>query len=67
MPVKPLWQSRTFWSDVVTLIVAGVALSDQYFNTNLLNNPIYTHVLWMAGLAGIYGRIKTNTQISGVI
>ena len=67
MTTKPLWQSKTFWSDVVTLVVAGVALSDQYFGTNLLNNPAYTHALWVAGVMGIYGRVKTDTQISGVI
>ncbi len=67
MPTKALWQSKTFWSDVVTLAVAGVALSDQYFNTNLLNNPVYTHLLWIAGLVGIYGRKTADTQIDRVI
>lgn len=67
MPSKPLWQSKTFWSDVITIVVAIISLSDHYFGTHLLNNPMYTHALWVAGLMGIYGRKTADTQISGFI
>jgi hypothetical protein len=67
MNSKPLWKSKTFWSDVITIGVAMVQLSDCYFHTHIMDNPMYAHALWLAGLLGIYGRASADTKISNVI
>jgi hypothetical protein len=67
METKGLLKSKTFWSDVVTIGVALVTLSDHYFGTNLMNNPWFSHALWAAGILGIYGRKTADTKIEGVI
>lgn len=67
MPTKPLWQSKTFWSDVVTIVVGSAMLSDNYFHTHIVVSALWTHAIWAAGLLGIYGRATADTQISGVI
>lgn len=67
MDSKPLWKSKTFWSDVITIGIALVELSDHYFGTHVLNSAYYAHALWLAGLLGIYGRASADTKISNVI
>lgn len=67
MDSKPLWKSKTFWSDIITIVVAGIELSDHYFGTHLTANPAYAHALWVAGILGIYGRKTADTKIEGVI
>lgn len=64
---KPLWQSKTFWSDVVTIGLAAIELSDHYFGTHIMVNPMYAHALWIMGLLGIYGRKTADTKISDII
>ncbi len=64
---KPIWKSKTFWSDVLTIALAGIELSDHYFGTHLMANPMYAHALWAAGVMGIYGRKTADTQISNYI
>jgi len=67
MDGKPIWKSKTFWSDVLTLVVAGLQLSDTYFHTNITNSAITTSLLSVAGILGIYGRATADTKISNVI
>lgn len=67
MPTKPLVQSKTFWSDVVTLIVGALTLVDHYAGTHILSSSWAGTILGLAGAFGIYGRATADTQISGVI
>jgi hypothetical protein len=67
MESKPLWQSKTFWSDVLTIGVASAMLSDHYFHTNITASPMWDHMLFVAGILGIYGRKTADTKISDVI
>jgi hypothetical protein len=67
MPTKPYWKSKTFWSDVITLIVAGLGISDQYAGTHIMSSSIASSVLAIAGLLGIYGRASADTKLSNVI
>lgn len=67
MPSKPFYKSKTFWSDVITLIVAGLGISDQYAGTHIMSSGITSSVLAVAGLLGIYGRASADTKISNVI
>lgn len=67
MPSKSLIGSKTFWSDVITIGVAIVQLSDCYFGTHFTANPTYAHALWVAGILGIYGRSTADTKIDRFI
>lgn len=64
---KPIWKSKTFWSDVLTIVVAGLQLSDQYFGTHIMSQGIGPAALSVLGVLGIYGRKTADTQISSVI
>lgn len=67
MDTKPLWKSKTFWSDVVTIGIAICMLSDQYFHTHITTGPYWTHALFMLGAFGIYGRKTADSKISDFI
>ena len=67
MDSKPVWKSKTFWSDILTLVVAGLQLSDQYFGTHLTTSGFVPPALGVLGILGIYGRAKADTKIEGVI
>lgn len=67
MDTKKLIYSKTFWSDVITIGIAVCTLSDYYFGTHTMTSPIYGHVLFVAGLLGVYGRKTADTKIEGVI
>jgi len=64
---KPLWKSKTFWSDICTIVVAGLQLSDQYFGTHIMSQGLGPAALTVLGMLGIYGRKTADTQISNVI
>lgn len=64
MGTKKLYQSKTFWSDVLTILVGIVGLVDNYFaGGNIATNPGYQAVLTVLGALGIYGRKTATTQI----
>lgn len=60
---KSLLKSKTFWSDVCTIVVGGLQISDTYAHTHILNTPIASTSIGILGLLGIYGRVTANTQI----
>lgn len=64
---KPIWKSKTFWSDVLTIAVAGLQLSDQYFGTHIMSSGVAPAALSFLGILGIYGRKTADTQISNLI
>ena len=64
---KPIWKSKTFWSDILTLAVAGLQISDQYFGTHIMSSGIAPAALSFLGMLGIYGRAKADKEISGLI
>ncbi len=67
METKKLWKSKTFWSDVLTIGVAMLQVSDQYFGTHIANSSMISGVLGILGVLGIYGRATADTKISNVI
>jgi hypothetical protein len=66
MPTKPWWQSKTIWSDVVTIgialygSVAGNLAPDLGFHLK----PIPAAVLTVLGMLGVYGRATANTTLN---
>lgn len=64
---KPIWKSKTFWSDVLTIVVAGLQLSDQYFGTHIMSQGVAPAALSILGVLGIYGRKTADTEISSLI
>lgn len=64
---KGLFKSKTFWSDVITIGVAIAELSDHYFGTHVLGSNGYAHILFVAGVLGIYGRKTADHKIEGLI
>lgn len=66
MNTKTVWQSKTFWSDVLTILVSLAMLSDHYFGTHITTNGLWDQALLLLGALGIYGRTTANSQISGI-
>lgn len=61
---KKIYKSKTFWSDVMTIIVAIVGFADSYFASGqIATNPAYQGVLTVLGALGIYGRKTATTHI----
>lgn len=67
MDKKALWKSKTFQSDLFTIVLAIMQFSDMYFHTAFTTSHWYALGLTIAGMLGIYGRKTADTQISGVI
>lgn len=61
---KSLLESKTVWSDILTIVVAILPLVDQYWGANVVGSPLYTAVLAFLGSLGIYGRITATTRIA---
>jgi hypothetical protein len=61
---KKLWQSKTFWSDVVTILVGIVALVDTHVTGGkIVSSEVYGYALAILGAMGIYGRSNATTKI----
>ncbi len=67
MDRKTLLKSKTFWSDVLTIGVAGCQLADTYFGTHIMSSQLAGFLLGVAGMLGIYGRKTADTKIEGLI
>lgn len=65
MNTKPWWQSKTIWSDVVTVLMGALPLVDKQFGTHLTSSPMFATALAMLGALGLYGRSTATTSISG--
>jgi len=67
MDKKGWLKSKTFWSDVLTIGVAILQISDQYFGTHIGNSQALSGILGVLGILGIYGRKHADTKLEGVI
>lgn len=67
METKKLWQSKTFWSDVLTLGVGALTIWDHYFGTHILDSRLAGTLLAVASMVGVYGRKTADTKIEGLI
>jgi len=64
MGTKKWYQSKTMWSDAVTILVGIVGLVDTHFTGGkIATNPGYGVVLTILGAMGLYGRAKATTTI----
>lgn len=64
MDTKKWYQSKTMWSDVVTVAIAIVGLVDAHFaGGKIATNPGYGVALTILGAMGLYGRKNATTQI----
>lgn len=64
---KPIWKSKTFQSDVFTIVLAIMQFSDMYFHTAFTTSHWYAIGLSLAGMLGIYGRKTADSKIEGLI
>lgn len=64
---KGLLLSKTFWASLVPILIAGAQLSDQYFQTNVMQSHWVQAALTIAGILGIYGRKTADSKIEGLI
>jgi hypothetical protein len=63
---KPWYLSRTIWASLVTILaaVAGMGgLAIETTDQSLLTDSILQIVTAIAGLVGIYGRLRATTMI----
>lgn len=61
---KKWYQSMTIWSDILTVVVSGVAVADAHFGTHIASLPVYATILSILGAMGIKGRVSADTKIS---
>lgn len=65
MPSKPWYQSKTIWSDIMTILLAILGLVDKYFTHGVISaSPFYSMALTFLGAMGIYTRANATTTIS---
>lgn len=65
MPSKPWYQSKTIWSDIVTILLALLGFADKYFTHGVIvSSPFYAMALTFLGAMGIYSRSTATTTIS---
>lgn len=62
---KPWYQSKTIWSDVLTIIMALAPAVDAICMTHITTSPFYAQALMLLGAMGIHGRITGTTNIGG--
>lgn len=64
MGSKKWYQSKTMWSDVVTVLVGIVGLVDTHFTGGKIStSPAYGIILTILGGMGWYGRKNATTTI----
>ena len=63
--VKPWYQSKTIWSDVLTVVMALAPAIDSIWMTHITTSPFYAQGLMLLGAMGIHGRITGTTNIGG--
>jgi len=63
MKSKKWWKSKTIWANILVVVVATLTAIDQQFGTNIMQQPITQAILAVAGIFGIYGRVKADTKI----
>lgn len=64
MPTKPWYTSKTIWSDIVTVGLAGLGIADKYVtHGQITGSPFYGMALTFLGAMGIYGRVNADTKI----
>lgn len=56
---KKWWQSKTIWSGVVTVLLAGYAAASAQFKLP----PVPDWIFAILGAIGIYSRATANTKI----
>ena len=64
MKSKKWWKSKTIWANILVVIVATLTAIDQQFGTNVMQQPIVQALLAVAGVFGIYGRVKADSKIN---
>lgn len=65
MPSKPWYESKTIWSDVVTVLLSILGLVDKYVTGgHIVSSPFYSMALTFLGAMGIYGRTTATTTVS---
>ena len=62
---KSWWESKTVWSDVLTIFMALAPAVDQIWHTGITTSPFYAQGLMLLGAMGIHGRITADTKIGG--
>lgn len=63
METKKWWQSKTVWSDILTIAMAAAPLVDKNAGTHIVGSAAYIAILASLGSFGIYGRTSATTTI----
>ena len=61
--IKSWFQSKTIWSDILTLIVAAYTAAVPLWNLPPVSGPIVSTILAVLAGFGIYGRTTATTKI----
>lgn len=65
MPTKPWYQSKTIWSDVVTILLAILGFVDKtWTGGHIVSSPFYSMALTFLGAMGIYTRANATTILT---
>lgn len=63
MESKKWYKSSTIWSDILTVVVMGIAVADNHFGTHIASNNIYATIIAILAGMGIKGRTGADTKI----
>ena len=65
MLTKPWYQSKTVWSDIITILMAILGFVDKnWTGGHITGSPFYSMALTFLGAMGIYSRSTATTTIS---
>jgi len=63
MESKKWYQSKTIWSQIISVVVALVSTIDQQFGTGMLTTQIAAVIISVLQVIGVYGRVNATSVI----
>ena len=63
MQSKKWYQSKTIWTQIVSVLVATLSAIDTQFGTGLLSTQVAAIIISVLQILGVYGRVSATTEI----
>ena len=63
MQSKKWYQSKTIWTQIVSVLVATMSAIDTQFGTGLLSTQVAAIIISVLQILGVYGRVSATTEI----